>query len=193
MRVAGYSDYFVLLSPEIQREIVPRIAKSLTVDAEVIRKAEETLRGKIRGAADPVTQEVDGTSALTEILRYMDPAREQAILADLEPNTANLIKKKLYTIDVVFQIPDKDLQKVMRDYADRELALVLKGAVELVQKRLLSAVSERRRELINSEEAIVGPMRKTDLDRAQQDFLEYIQLLEQKGEIVILREREQFV
>ena len=62
-----------------------------------------------------------------------------------------------------------------------------------MQKRLLSAVSERRRELINSEEAIVGPMRKTDLDRAQQDFLEYIQLLEQKGEIVILREREQFV
>jgi flagellar motor switch protein FliG len=181
------------LSPEIQREIVPRIARSLKVDAEIIRKAEETLRSKVREAAEPMAQEVNGTSALTEILRYMDPAREQAILADLEPNTANLIKKKLTTIDVVFQLPDKDLQKVMRDYADRELALVLRGASEMVQKRMCSAISERRRELINVEEGMLDQVRKADLDRAQQDFLEYVQLLEQKGEIVILREREQFV
>ncbi len=95
---------------------------------------------------------MDGKSALTEILRYMDPAREQAILAELEPNTANQIRKMLYTIDVVFQLPDKDLQKVMRDYADRELALVLKGAEEKTRQRLLSSVSERRRELIRLEE-----------------------------------------
>jgi flagellar motor switch protein FliG len=43
------------------------------------------------------------------------------------------------------------------------------------------------------EEESLGPLRKSDLDRALQDFLEYIQLLEQKGEIVILREREEFV
>ena len=54
-------------------------------------------------------------------------------------------------------------------------------------------MSERRRELIKLEEDAVGSVRKAELDRAQQDFLDYIQLLEQKGEIVILREREEFV
>ncbi len=181
------------MSPEAQREIVPRIAKTLTVDAEVLRTAEEALRSKVRKVGEPVTEDVDGTTALTEILRYMDPAREQAILSELEPNTANQIRKMLYTIDVVFQLPDKDLQKVMRDYADRELALVLKGAEEKTRQRMLSAVSERRRELIRLEEDAMGATRKSDLDRAQQDFLEYIQLLDQKGEIVVLREREEFV
>ena len=181
------------LSPEVQREIIPRIAKTLKVDAEVLRIAEESLRSKVHEMADPVTEEVDGKAALTEILRYMDPAKEQAILADLEPNTANEIRKNLYTIDVVYQLPDKDLQRVMRDYADKELALVLRGAEEKTQKRMLAAVSERRRGLIEMEEDFSGPARKADLDRAQQDFLEYIQLLEQKGEIVILRERDEFV
>ncbi len=181
------------MSPEAQREIVPRIAKTLTVDADVIRATEEALRGKVRKVAAAVTEELNGASALTEILRYMDPAREQAILSELEPNTANQIRKMLYTIDVVFQLPDKDLQKVMRDYADRELALVIKGAEEKTRQRLLSAVSDRRRELIRLEEEAIGAIRKSDLDRAQQDFLEYIQLLEQKGEIVVLREREEFV
>ncbi len=181
------------LSPEVQREIIPRIAKTLKVDSEVLRKAEETLRSKVREMGEPVTDEVDGKSALTEILRYMDPAREQAILADLEPNTANQIRKKLYTIEAVFQIPDKDLQKILRDYADKELALVLRGAEEKVRQRMLSSMSERRRELVRMEEDVLGAVRKPDLDRAQQDFLEYVQLLEQKGEIVILREREEYV
>jgi flagellar motor switch protein FliG len=181
------------LSPEVQKEIIPRIARTLKVDPEVLRKAEEALRSKVRDQGEPVTEEVDGQAALTEILRYMDPAKEQAILAELEPNTANLIRKKLYTIDVVFQLPDKDLQRVMRDYADRELALVLEGAEEKTRQRMLSCISERRRGLIAMEEKMAPPARKAELDRAQQDFLEYIQLLEQKGEIVILRERDEFV
>ena len=43
------------------------------------------------------------------------------------------------------------------------------------------------------EEQSAPPSSKAELDRAQQDFLEYIQLLEQKGELVILRERDEYV
>jgi flagellar motor switch protein FliG len=181
------------LSPEVQRQIVPRIAKTLKVDAEVLHKAEETLRSKVREMGEPVADEVDGKTALTEILRYMDPSKEQAILAELEPNTANQIRKMLFTMDIVFQMPDKDLQRVLRDYADGELALVIRGAEEKTRRRLLASVSERRRELIRMEEDLNGSGSKADINRAQQDFLEYIQLLEQTGEIVILREREEFV
>jgi flagellar motor switch protein FliG len=181
------------MSPEVQREVVPRIARMRKVDPDVIRRAEEMLRSKVREQGTPVTQEVDGKAALTEILRYMDPAKEQAILDELSPGTAKQIRKMLFTIDVVFQIIDKDLQKVMRDYADRELALVVRGVPEKVQKRLLASVSERRRELIRMEDDALGPVAKADVDRAIQDLLEYLQLLEKKGEIAVLREREQFV
>ncbi len=181
------------LAPEVQRDVVPRIARMKKVDAEVVRRAEETLRAKVRAQGEIVTEEVDGQSKLTEILRFMDPGKEQAILADLEPNTAATIRRRLFTIDVVFRLPDKDLQKVIRDYSDRELAVVLKGVEETVRDRLASSMSERRRELVRLEEEALGPLRKSDHDRAVQDFLEYIQLLESKGEIVIIREREEFV
>ena len=181
------------LSPETQREIVPRIAKMQKVNPEVISRTEEMLRSKVHDAVGEVDEPVDGKSALTEILRYMGPGKEEAILADLEPNTANLIRRKLFTMDVVFQLPDKDLQKVLRDYADRELSLVLRGSPELTRRRLLASVSERRRELIRLEEDALGDVRRNDINRAQQDFLEYIQILEQKGEIVIVREREEYV
>lgn len=181
------------LPPDVQREVVPRIARMRKVDSEVVRRAEETLRTKVREQSTPVTQEIDGKAALTEILRFMDPGKEQAILETLEPNVSNEIKKKLYTIDVVFQIPDKELQKVLRDHSDREIAMLTKGVEEKVKLRILASLSERRRELVRLESEALGAVRKSEAEAALQDFLEYVQLLEQKGEITILREREEFV
>jgi len=181
------------LPVEVQRDVVPRIARMKKVDSEVVRKAEETLRSKVREQSTPVTQEIDGKAALTEILRFMDPGREQAILQTLEPNVSNEIKKKLYTIDVVFQIPDKELQKVLRDHSDREIAMLTKGVEEKAKLRILASLSERRRDLIRLESDALGAVRKSEAEAALQDFLEYVQLLEQKGEITILREREEFI
>jgi flagellar motor switch protein FliG len=181
------------LPPEVQKEVVPRIAKMGTIDAEVIRRAEETLRTKIRDQGKVVTDEVNGKAALTEILKYMDPAKEQAILEELEPNTANEIRKSLFTAEVIFQITDKDLQGALRDYADREIALMLKGQGDAFRERILANVSERRREFILLEIEGLGLIPKSKADSALDDFLGYLQLLEQKGEITIMREPEKYV
>jgi len=184
---------FASLAPEAQREVALRIARMGKVDPEVVRRAEESLRRKVRSQGRVVTQEIDGRDALTRILRYMDPAKEQAILEGLDPNTAEEIRKQLYTIDMVFRIPDKELQTVLRDYADREIALMLKACEEPVRERVLGAVSERRRDFIRMEMDSLGEVRRADAEAAVSDFLGYLQLLEQKGELTIARETEEYV
>lgn len=184
---------FASLAPEAQREVALRIARMGKVDPEVVRRAEESLRRKVRSQGRVVTQEIDGRDALTRILRYMDPAKEQAILEGLDPNTAEEIRKQLYTIDMVFRIPDKELQTVLRDYADREIALMLKACEEPVRERVLDAVSERRRDFIRMEMDSLGEVRRADAEAAVSDFLGYLQLLEQKGELTIARETEEYV
>jgi flagellar motor switch protein FliG len=184
---------FAALAPEAQHEVALRIAKMGKVDPEVVRRAEETLRRKVRSQGRAVTQEIDGRDALTKILRLMDPAKEQAILEGLDPNMAADIRKQLYTIDMVLRIPDKELQTVLRDYADREIALMLKACEEPVRGRILDSVSERRRDFIRMEMDALGEVRRTDAETAVGDFLGYLQLLEQKGELTIVRETEEYV
>jgi flagellar motor switch protein FliG len=178
------------LSPETQKEIVPRIAKMSKVNPDVVRRAEDAVREKIRSQGKVTTEEVDGKAVLTEILKYLDPSREESILGELDPNTANEIRKSLFTADVVFRIPDKELQSALRNYADRELATMLKGMEEELRQRILANVSTRRGELIALEMDALGRIPKSKADAAQQDFLEYLQLLEQKGELTVIRERE---
>jgi len=184
---------FAVLGADSQREVALRIARMGKVDPEVVRRTEETLRRKVRSQGRVVTQEIDGRDALTRILRFMDPAKEQAILEGLDPNTAQEIRRHLYTIDMAFRIPDKELQTVLRDYADREIALMLKACEEPVRERILGAVSERRREFIRLEMDGLGEVRRSDAEAAVSDFLGYLQLLEQKGELTIVRETEEYV
>jgi flagellar motor switch protein FliG len=179
--------------PEVQRQVVPRIARMSRVDGEVISRAEETLREKLRTAGKVESQEMNGRAALTEILRSMDPKRQKEIVEGLEPNVANLIRKALFTVDVVFQIPDKHLQAALRDYADREIALLLEAVQAGPRERILAGISERRRESVRFEREAAGDVSRREAEAALEDFLGYLQLLEQKGEIAILREREQFV
>lgn len=184
---------FAALGVEQQREVALRIARMGKVDPEVVRRTEEALRRKVRSHGRVVTQEIDGRDALTRILRFMDPAREQAILEGLDPNLAAEIRKQLYTIDMVFRIPDKELQGVLRDYADREIALMLKACEEPIRERILGSVSERRRDFIRLEMNGLGEVRRADAEAAASDFLGYLQLLEQKGELTIARENEAYV
>lgn len=181
------------LPAEQQAEVARRIAKLDKVDPEVVRRTEEALRQKVRKQGEMVTREIDGRVALTEILRYMDPAKERAVLESLDADTANAIRKKLYTLDMVLRIADKDLQSILRDYADQEIALMLKIAGDAVRQRLLACVSERRREFIRLEGDAMGEVRRSEAERAVEEFLGYLQLLEQKGELAIPRENEQVV
>ncbi len=181
------------LPPEVRTEVALRIAKLGAVDPEVVRRTEVALREKVRKQSEVVSRQVDGRTALTEILRYMDPGKERSVLEALDAETAGAIRKKLYTLDMVLEIADKDLQQVLRDYADREIALMLRVAEGPVAERLLSSVSERRRDFIRMESESLGEVRRSEADRAVEEFLGYIQLLEQKGEIEISRDNEELV
>ena len=181
------------LPPDVRAEVALRIAKLGVVDPEVVRRTEEALREKVRRQGEAAARPIDGRTALTEILRYIDPGKERTLLEALDAETAGAIRRKLYTLDMVLRIPDKSLQQILRDYADREIALMLKVAEGPVAERLLSSVSERRREFIRQESEAIGEVRRSEADRAVEEFLGYIQLLEQKGELAVLREDEGLV
>ena len=62
-----------------------------------------------------------------------------------------------------------------------------------VRTRILDSVSERRRDFIRMEMDALGEVRRRDAETAIGDFLGYLQLLEQKGELTIVRETEEYV
>jgi len=176
------------LAPEVQKTIAGRIARMDKMAPEALQKTEEVLLKKLQGLGEEAPAEtIDGQGRLTEILRHMDPAHERNILQDLEPNTAEEIRKKLFTVDAILRIGVKDLQRILRDYADREIAILTRGLEEPLAQRLLSNVSERRRESIRLETAGLPGLPRAEVQRAVDDFLSLLRVEEESGRISIPR------
>lgn len=184
------------LSPEIQLPVVKRMARLREINPEVLRQAEGSLKEKIRAQGEIVTQEIDGQEVLAEILRNMEPAAERQILEALKLEDRALAKamqKRLMTMDVLFSIPDRDLQAVLRDFSDGELAVLCKGLGEVQIARIQSNLSERRWELIEQESEALGAVFRSEIDKAVQEFLDYVRMQREKGEIRIVQEGEEII
>jgi flagellar motor switch protein FliG len=160
----------------------------------VLRQAEGTLREKVRAQGQIVTQEVDGQAVLADILRNMAPGAERAIMENLKSQDrvlAQALAKRLMTMDVLFAIPDRDLEKVLRDFSETELARIVKGLSDTQLSRLQANLSERRWELVEQESVRLGSMFRSEIDRALAEFLDYVRSQRDKGEIRIIQEGEQ--
>ena len=184
------------LDEELQLQIVKRMAKLKEISPEVLRQAEGSLKERIRAQGQIVTEEIDGQSVLAEILRNMKYANEREIMEQLElsePALAKDIEKKLLTMDVLLRINDKDLQSVLRDFSDNELALLCKGLSERQVAQIRSNLSARRWASIVAESEDIGAVFRSEVDKAVEDFLNYIKLQKEKGEISIIKDGDKVI
>jgi flagellar motor switch protein FliG len=184
------------LPGEKQKEIVVRVAKMDKIPPEVLRRTEEVLREKARTQGDVVTQEVDGKSAITEILKHMDVSKEKNILEDLEssnPELAEELEKRLFTTDVVHRIPGKDLQKILHIFEDKEIALLLKGKDQGFKDRIIQNVSARRGEIIKEEFKGIGKILKSEVDKIDGEFLNTVRDMANKKEITIIENNDEYI
>lgn len=176
------------LLPEEERiEVVKRIARLEKVSPEVLRRIEEGLKDRIRRiGSTTASEEVDGKAALAGILRHVDPRIEAEVLGVLDEDSPDLskeVRERLFTLEDVIRVSDKDLQKALRDFQDRDLALLLKGRDEKFKAKILGAVSRNRKELILEEYGILGAVRREDAAEATREFLAYLKSAWQEGEL----------
>lgn len=173
--------------PDVARtEVVRRIARLEKVDPEVLRRMEDGIREKIRRLGHSATEEVDGRSALANILRHVDTDLEESILGHLEEENRDLsdsIREKLFTLDDILRVPDREVQKRLRDLSEREIALLLKGKSAAFRDKLFQNVSQTRRIIIQEEYEILGAQRREDVERGTRDFLAWFKKRWEDGDL----------
>jgi len=180
------SAVIVSLADPVRTEVVRRIARLEKVDPEVLRRMEEGIKEKIRRIGHSATEEVDGRSALANILRHVDTDLEESILGSLEEDNRDLsdsIRERLFTLDDILRVPDREVQKRLRDLSEREIALVLKGKSAALRDKLFQNVSQTRRLIIQEEYEILGAQRREDVERGTRDFLAWFKQRWDDGEL----------
>lgn len=181
------------LPPEQRKDIILRMANLKKVSPQVMNIISDNLKEKIKQLGTLEGYELDGEGVITEILKYMDRGQEQSILSEIgsyDKNLGKTIQDRLYTVDIIRNIEERDFQKVIQELTDRDLVYLIKGECKEIQDIIWSSMSLGRRALVEEEMNVVGLIKKSDADKMTRDFITILKEKEQAGEIRIGSEDE---
>lgn len=178
------------LPQEKQADVAKRIAVMDRTSPEIIREVERVLESKLSNLVNQDFTIIGGVDAVVDILNSVDRGTEKNIMESLEieaPELADEIRKKMFVFEDILLLDDRAIQRVLRDVANDDLTLALKGANEQVQTAIFNNMSKRLAVMIKEDMEFMGPVRMKDVEEAQQKIVNIIRKLEDAGEIIVSR------
>ena len=163
---------------------------------EAVRVVADHLRARTGSAvaSGPRPQRaVGGIQPLIDIITRSDAATERAVLdglAQRDPGLAEEVRSKMLTFVDIVKLENKDVQLVLRGLDAAVLARAIKGAPPAVHDAITGNISDRIREILESELASLGPVRASEVEEARAEIVRSIRDLEEAGTITLRRAEE---
>ena len=179
------------LPPHQQTEVAHRIAVMDRTSPEIVRTVEASLERKLSSVLQPAEMSrVGGVDPLVNIINRSDRLTERAIVEGLETLDAELadeVRSRMFMFEDIVTLEDRSVQLVVRQVDTGELALALKGVTEAVRNKVTSNLSERAAQALLEEVELLGAVRLTQVEEAQQSVIRTIRQLEEQGQIMVRR------
>lgn len=181
------------LPPLQQVEVAKRLATMDRTSPEVLHEVELVLEKKLSSFVMQDFSIAGGIESVVNVLNRVDRGTEKTILealAEDNPELADEIKRRMFVFEDIAQLDSRTIQRVMRDVDSKDLGMALKTASEEVKNLVFKNMSKRAVDLLKEDMGFLGPVRLRDVEEAQQKIVNVIRQLEDSGEIVISRGRE---
>jgi len=176
------------LPQELQAEVVLRIADVDQVSPEIISEIEEVMRLELTAVGGIQRFKVGGVEKVVDMFNHFDRSREKQILDKLDvlkPPLAEIIRKHLFTFEDFIHLDDKGIQSIMREVSNDTLTLALKAATDELKEKIFRNISGRAAEMIKEDLEVMGPVRLSDVERAQSEIIKIVRRMEEEGQLVI--------
>jgi flagellar motor switch protein FliG len=180
-----------LLPEALQAEVSWRMATLEAVPSAVLRHIGESLEYSFRETLAR-TLGVGGPKVVADVLNLTGPGVEKRVLEQMDAQDAKVaeaVRNLMFVFDDLGKLSDQDIQVLLREVDQRDLAISLKAATDELRNRLLSNVPEQAREAITQEVEYLGPMRLREVEQVQLRIVQLVRRLEEEGRITIVRGR----
>ncbi|MHB9130787.1 MAG: flagellar motor switch protein FliG [Armatimonadota bacterium] len=183
------------LPEDIRHEVVMRLVALQSPMPQMVARLESLLSQKIsetRGDDDEGDCDVgtvSGARSLVEILGRADPNVEQGVyefLQQHDPELAEEVRKSMFVFDDIARLDQRALQLLLRELSSQEIALAMKSAADQFRSLVYANVSENSAKTIKEELDLLGPVRVSVVEEAQQKMIAAARRLADSG-IISLR------
>ncbi|MET0155959.1 MAG: flagellar motor switch protein FliG [Rickettsiales bacterium] len=171
-------------------DVITRLLEMDNVKKEALDSVEKALRAEFISSVTR-TQRQDGSEVIAEIFNNFDRAREALYMEKLEeyaPETAERIKKLMFTFEDLAKSDAAGIQALLRVADKTQLAVAMKGASEKVRDVFVKNMSARASKILLEEIEAMGPVRLKAVDAAQSSIISAAKGLIAAGEMTVTDE-----
>jgi flagellar motor switch protein FliG len=178
------------LSPEQRAEVAMRFSQPGNRNHAVIQRLARAVvnRGTALPDEPPPVPDDDRINDLAAMLRELPRAERILVLLKVEnadPELATKVRTKLYKMEDLLQVQDRQLQGLLAQIDMKTLACSLKGADEAVAAKLSANISSRARDLLQEEIGLLGSISSQQVTTAQAELMYLFRQFEEEGKITI--------
>ncbi len=182
------SEIISLLPQDLQAEVVLRIADVDQVSPEILLEIDDVMKREIKSMGGVQRYKVGGVDKVVDMFNHFDRSKEKQILDKLDvisPPLAEIIRKHLFTFEDVFALDDRSIQQVMREVSNDTLTLAMKTSTDDVKDKIFKNISSRAADMIKEDLEVMGPVRLSDVEKAQGEIIKIVRKMEEEGKIVL--------
>jgi flagellar motor switch protein FliG len=188
LRPKQTSEIISHLPLDLQAEVVIRIADVDQVSPEVINEIDDVIKRELNAMGGVQRFKVGGVEKVVDMFNYLERSKEKHILDKLDvmnPPLAEIIRKHLFTFEDIFKLDDRSIQSIMREVSNDTLTLAIKASTDEVKDKVFRNISGRAAEMIKEDIEVMGPVRLSDVEKAQTEIIKIVRKMEEEGKIVL--------
>ncbi len=192
--VAG--DLIKMFPEEVRSDIIARIGSLKGIQASALARLEEVLKLQFLQKNNTSKTPFGGVEAAAKILNFSGSEIETSILKSVgaqDQKLAEAIEENMVTFMDLESMDNKSLQTLIRELDNELLIPALKGADESLKEMFLDNMSERARELFEDDLEAMGPIRVSEVDKAQKEIMRIARRLSGEGEIMLSGGGNEFI
>lgn len=175
-----------MFSQELREEVIERLGMLEPTSLEIINKVAGSLSKNLDIGGKVTMNRSGGVSMVADLLNTLEKDDSKSILANIEERNSALgseIRKKMFSFGDLIRLELPDLQRIMREVDSGDLTLALKLASETLRDFVMQAVSKRAAETLLEELEMMGPVKLTVVEAAQERVIQVVRRLEEQEEI----------
>jgi flagellar motor switch protein FliG len=175
------------LPEALKSDVAMRIATTERIPENAIEELKEVLKGQLDLGKNK-GKKLGGAKTIAEILNQCDRSTEQSVLGKIEEQSnvmADSIRKLMFVFDDLAKVDDRGIQMVLKEVGTEELALALKTASDALKEKIFKNMSQRAATILKEDMQARGPVKVSDVEKAQQTIVKVARKLEADGKLVL--------
>lgn len=176
------------LPTDMQPDVALRIALMGETSPSVVRDVAQGLRDKLSNVLEHEYSSAGGVETLAELLNQAGRSTERNVLQTIGASHEDLaeeVRARLFTFEDLHRLADRELQLVLREVDQKDLALALRGVPDWLMEKITGNMSSRAAELMREDIEAQAPQRKHVVEEAQGRIVAIVRRLEDNGTITL--------